>query len=363
MKKRDFLKLSVLSLAPLTLPGISLANSDKTGTPPGFPKPQFINANGIRMAVYERGQGLPVIFCHGFPELAYSWRHLLDSVSAAGFRAIAPDLRGFGLTDKPESIDAYAATEICDDLVGMMDTMDLAKAVFCGHDWGGFIVDTMTLLYPERCAGLVGIGAPHQYRPEDLPPVGLKVEEIIDKPAYNAFMQQPDLPEKLLNGDVKSFFNTLFRKNYLNTDYLKKLPVDSPERRLDLAEMMRNSRGDHELIVSDRELKFYVETFERTGLTGGINWYRAMDKSWEEITKRELHWGLKVPYLYLWPEEDPINVLGLDVGLEDYITDLEKHPIKGSGHFVMEDKPEALSRLITGWLVRKFGDTSSLSTT
>ena len=356
MNKREFLKLSTLSLLPLFMPSLSRATTGNSLNAPGMPETKFIETNGITMAVYEKGRGLPVIFCHGFPELAYSWRHQLDSVAAAGFRAIAPDLRGFGLSDKPQDIAAYATTEICDDLVGMMDSMGLEKAVFCGHDWGGFVVDTMALLYPERCAGLIGIGAPHSFRPEHLPPAPLTAEDIVDKAAYNAFMQQKDIPEKLLNGNARLFYKTFFRKNYFTSTNLKRLPADSAERRLDLAAMMDNSKGKQPLFISERDLEFYVQTSDKRGFEGGINWYRAMNTTWEQLGKREQHWGLNIPYLYLWPSEDPINVFGLDVGLEDYIDNLEVHAIEGSGHFVMEEAPEIVSERITDWLTRNFRD-------
>lgn len=358
MYRRDLLKLATLTIAPLALAPIARARMG-TGDASGFPPPKFIETNGIRMAVYEKGRGMPVIFCHGFPELAYSWRHQLDSVAAAGFHAIAPDLRGFGSTDKPRPVDAYAATEICDDLIGMMDSMGLEKAIFCGHDWGQFIADTMLLLYPERCAGLIDIGAPHTYRPKTLPAPHWQGENLVDKAAYNAFMQQPGIPEKLLNSHVRDFFTTFFRRDYFTSDNLRQLPVTSPERRLDLPALLQNNDTNKPLFVSAQDLDVYVSTYEKTGFDGGINWYKAMDKSWREIQKRKLHWGVNVPYLYLWPAQDPINIFGLKLGLEDYIANLEMHSVKNSGHFVIEESPEQVSQYILRWLGKNFMDNAS----
>ncbi|WP_193164648.1 alpha/beta fold hydrolase [Microbulbifer hainanensis] len=356
MYRRDLLKLASLALAPLTLPAFPGA---VTAQAPGFPSPKFIETNGIRLAVYEKGRGMPVIFCHGFPELAYSWRHQLDSVAAAGFRAIAPDLRGFGLSDKPQGIGAYAATEICDDLIGMMDSMGLEQAVFCGHDWGQFIADTMLLLYPERCAGLVDIGGPHNYRPDELPAPHWQGEALADKAAYNAFMQRPEVPEKLLNSHVRGFFATFFRRDYFTSDNLRQLPATSPERRLDLPSMLRRSNSKDPLFVSAKDLGVYVSTYEKTGFDGGINWYRAMNRTWEELNKRKLHWGVDVPYLYLWPAQDPINTFGLKLGLEDYIANLEMHALSGSGHFALEASPEAVSGYLVQWLHNNFTEKAS----
>ena len=97
---------------------------------PGMPAPRFITTNGIRMAVYEAGEGLPVVFVHGFPELAYSWRNQFQSYPAAGLRAIAPDMRGYGLTDRPTDVAGYAISNLCADLLGLLDALDIERAVF-----------------------------------------------------------------------------------------------------------------------------------------------------------------------------------------------------------------------------------------
>ncbi|MFA0809906.1 alpha/beta fold hydrolase [Microbulbifer epialgicus] len=356
MNKRNFIRFSALFLASSTLPIATSGSSPRAVKATSFPDPIFIPTNNITLAVYKLGKGFPIIFCHGFPELAFSWRYQMNAVAKAGYQAIAPDLRGYGQSDQPRDISAYATTEVCDDLVGMMDHMGLEQAVFCGHDWGSFVVDTMALLYPNRCAGLINIGGPHNFRPKDLPPAHTSVKEVVDKPAYNRFMQQPEAPEKLLNRNVETFFRTFFRKDYLTTTNLSKLPVEAPERKLDLATMMASTQPKDPLFISETALKVYIETFSRTGFDGGINWYRAMPKTWEELQKRKLHWGLNIPYLYLWPSQDPINPLGLKVGLEDYIENLQAFAIEDSGHFVMEEKPQEVSSRIINWLSQNFSN-------
>ena len=107
---------------------------------PGLPTPTVLDTNGISLAVYEQGEGTPIVFCHGFPELAYSWRHQIEAVAQAGYRAIAPDQRGYGLSDRPEGFENYTIGHLCGDLEGMLDALDVEKAVFCGHDWGGGVV-------------------------------------------------------------------------------------------------------------------------------------------------------------------------------------------------------------------------------
>src|SRR6266705_1589560 len=129
-----------------------------------------IHPNAICMAVSEQGAGLPVVLCHGFPEIAYSWRHQMPALAAAGFRAIAPDQRGYGETDRPAAVSDYDIHQLTADLVGLLDALGLERAVFAGHDWGGIVVWHMPLLHPARTAGVIGVNTPYFPRPS-APPV------------------------------------------------------------------------------------------------------------------------------------------------------------------------------------------------
>ena len=348
--RRTLNKLVLASAAAAVVPRSALP---QVRAAPGMPTPRFVSTNGIRMAVYEQGSGIPVIFCHGFPELAFSWRHQLDAIAAAGFHAIAPDLRGYGLTDRPGAVADYASTEVCDDLAGMMDAMGLESAVFCGHDWGGFIADAMLLLYPQRCRGLVGVGSPHSLKPRDLPRSAVEIEDIVDKPGFNRFLQQPDVPDALFDSNVRRVFTTFARTGYLTADYLETLPEDSIERRLDLAAMFAKDDQPGEVILSEADLAYYVATFEETGFTGAINWYRAMNATIEALDSRETAWGVDVPYLYIWPEQDPIVRRGHEIRLADYIDDFEWVALPDCGHFLTEERPLEVNRILVDWLRRK----------
>ena len=130
---------------------------------------RFVDANGIRMHVAEAGAGFPVVLLHGWPELWYSWRHQLGALSAAGFRAIAPDMRGYGETDAPADPAQYRTAVISDDIVGLLDALELERAVIVGHDWGGYHLWQFGLRHPERCAKLVGLNTPYA-PPGPVPP-------------------------------------------------------------------------------------------------------------------------------------------------------------------------------------------------
>src|SRR5687767_6850829 len=110
--------------------------------PADFPEPTFITTNGIRMAVYEAGpkDGLPVVLAHGWPELAYAWRHQLKALGEAGYHVMAPDQRGYGKTEKPCAVREYDIHHLTADMAGLLDAFGHDKAVFAGHDWGGIMV-------------------------------------------------------------------------------------------------------------------------------------------------------------------------------------------------------------------------------
>ena len=120
-----------------------------------------VSTNGISMHVAEAGAGFPVVFCHGWPELWYSWRHQLDALGAAGFRAIAPDMRGYGKTDAPADPAEYRTSVICADIAGLLDALEIEKAVIVGHDWGGYHIWQFGLRYPQRTERLVGLNTPY----------------------------------------------------------------------------------------------------------------------------------------------------------------------------------------------------------
>ena len=130
-----------------------------------FPEPRFIDTNSIRMAVYEQGEGPAVILLHGFPELAYSWRHQLPALAKAGYRAIAPDQRGYGNTAAPPNVSDYRVEDLIGDVHGLLDALELESAIFIGHDWGAILLWYMAILAPDRIEKLIILNIPYFRRP------------------------------------------------------------------------------------------------------------------------------------------------------------------------------------------------------
>ncbi|MDP1756965.1 MAG: alpha/beta hydrolase, partial [Pseudohongiella sp.] len=176
--------------APRLIPSV-FAQDASLGPAPMMPGLHTVDTNGIRMAVYEQGSGPAVVFCHGFPELALSWRNQIGPVAAAGFHAIAPDQRGYGLTGGSDDVADYGMDVFCADLIGMLDAKGIDKAVFVGHDWGGAVVWTLPRVYPDRCLGIIGLNTAAN-RPGNLPPVQGSEPSLIVRTAdyyFNTFQE------------------------------------------------------------------------------------------------------------------------------------------------------------------------------
>jgi len=318
-----------------------------------FPEPKYVETNGIRMAYYEQGEGFPVIFSHGFPELAYSWRYQMKALADAGFRAIAPDQRGYGLTDQPDELTSYDMQHLTADLVGLMDALNIDKAVFCGHDWGGAVVWGMGMLHPERVAGIIGVNTPHNPR-SPLAPVEL-LTRMRGENNYIVTFQEPHTAEKALEADVEKTFRLFLRKNGTTAKEFAKLPADAPERSFDLLSMLKadSSSLAGETLIGDDDLQVYIDTFTKTGFRGGVNWYRNIDRNWkmtEGVSSK-----IDKPCLYVGAEDDVVLPPSMAANMGALIPDLEKKVILECGHWTQQEKPDELNAILIDWLTRKFG--------
>ena len=352
ISRRGFMKTVAATAAAGAIPMTASAQSKAVRPAPYMPKPKFIQSNGLRMAVYEQGEGIPIVFSHGFPELAFSWRNQIKALSEAGYRCIAPDQRGYGLTGGPTDPKEYAIKYLCDDLAGLLDALDIEKAVFVGHDWGGAVVWNMPRLHPDRTLGVIGVNTPSQ-RPADLPPVTSSEKSLIvmGPNYYVATFQKPGQAEAVLEADVrKTFKMILTRGDIWNVDAFKKLPEDSPERQMDILAMMKRDTFHGEAFLPDDVMDYFVETFEATGFTGGLNWYRNLG-GFGALPNP--NWRVKVPCLYVGAEHDVILRPSSADGMEDFISDLEKYTVMDCGHWTQQEKPEELNKVILSWLNRK----------
>ena len=316
---------------------------------PGFTN-RTVRTNGIAMAVRDEGRGPAVVLCHGFPELAYSWRHQVPALAAAGFRAVAPDQRGYGDTDRPDAVEAYDVHHLTADLVGLLDALGIERAVFAGHDWGGLLVWMMPLLHPTRTAGVIGVNTPYFPR-APAPPVSL-LRAAFGDDYYVCHFQQPGVADAGLARDVRKVFTRLMRRG---------VPIADVEARMTALGRMPNLVDALELeplgapLLTDADLQVYVDAFGRGGFTGPINWYRNMDRNWE-TTPALAGARIGVPSLMVAAEWDAVLRPEMAEPMRNAVDDLEIHMIRGCGHWTQQERPAELSRIMVDWLSRRFGE-------
>ena len=305
---------------------------------------------GIGLSVHEAGAGPAIVFSHGFPELGYSWRHQFAPLVAAGYRVIAPDQRGYGASDAPAPIAAYDIHHLCGDLASLLDVLEIEKAVFVGHDWGGFVVWAMPYLHPDRVAGVVGVNTPLMTR-SPMPPTQM-MRMLVggrDEKFYILWFQQPGVAEAVLDADPGLVFEKLLRTGVPMEEVAKRLAADfdlNPFRRLAELEPMG------ELIGTAAERAHYTDVFSRTGFRGGINWYRHFDRNWETVPEMGAR-PIDVPSLMVCAEWDPALRPEMASGMPALCRDLETVTIERCGHWTQQERPDELNRILIDWLRRK----------
>ncbi|MEO8813125.1 MAG: alpha/beta hydrolase [Caulobacteraceae bacterium] len=329
-----------------------------------MPTVEYADVNGVRMAYYQAGPrtGIPVIFCHGFPELAFSWRHQLAAFEAAGRWAIAPDQRGYGLTSRPAQVEAYDMAHLTGDIFGLMDHLKIEKAILCGHDWGGIVVWQAPLFHPDRVAGVIGLNTPFMPRaPAD--PIEI-MRRRFGEDMYIVHFQKPGEADAILDGDVAKAMSFFLRRppegsapagGGVSNALQDGAAAAEGQSTFALIKMLQAYDPAHDprpQFLTPAEMAVFVETFGRTGFTGGINWYRNFTRNWRN--GEHLPGTVTVPSLMVMAQLDAVLPPSAADGMEAFVPDLEKVLIEGSGHWTQQEKPDAVNRVLLDWLDRRF---------
>lgn len=301
---------------------------------PGSIRHHMVDVDGVTLHVAEQGSGMPVVMCHGFPGLWYSWRHQFPALAAAGYRAVAPDMRGYGRSDRPAESEEYDRRRTVADLVGILDALGIDEAVFAGHDFGASLVWDLPQWAPGRVKALIQLSVPRVPVSSRLP------SELYARLATRHFthmhyFQQPGVADEELGREPERFLANVFWAlsggyRYLDTwahpsegnGYLDVLPEAPP---LPWAWM------------SEAEFAHYVDEFKRTGFSGGLNWYRANDHVWREKQARPDE-PVTVPTLFLVGDRDPVHEImgaGSLEAMKELVPGLRGvRVLEGAGHFV-----------------------------
>jgi pimeloyl-ACP methyl ester carboxylesterase len=307
--------------------------------------------NGIHMHYVEQGKGLPVVLCHGFPHLWFSWHRQITALADAGYRVIAPDMRGMGQTEAPTEPRAYDVDHITADLVGLLDHAGVDKAVFAGLDFGAFAIYDLALRHPERVNAVIGLenpAAPHN--PEEPPLTGYRRmgEQHF---MHIEYFRVPPRADEELAAEPRRFlhkvYHTLSAAGYYFDVFT--YPADAS-----YIEAMAEPPPLPWPWLSELELEYFVAEYSRSGFTGGLNWYRSMDMKWEQRRPFE---GVQseVPAYFLGSEhdvdlegfhgDDPISLM------RAIFPDLRQvEMIPGAGHMVQLEASDEVNRILLQFL-------------
>jgi pimeloyl-ACP methyl ester carboxylesterase len=302
------------------------------------PTLRYIQSNGIKMRIAEMGSGPLVILVHGWPESWYSWRHQLPALAAAGYRAVAPDMRGYGKTDKPQAVEAYDIHQVTADLVGIIDALGEKSAMLVGHDWGAIVAWQAVLLHPQRFTSLVAMSVPYSGRGQQSIVQGLQ-RTLGDNFYYILYFQEPGVAEKEFDADPRGILSRL----YLSPDSPREAPVVTDPKRAAGGWIPRlGAPKGLPSWLTQTELDYYVNEFKESGFRGGINYYRNFHRNWE-TTPQLSGVQVKVPVLFIAGEKDSVirgaTAEGLTTSMKNAVPDLRGVKLfPNAGHWVQQEK-------------------------
>ena len=305
---------------------------------------RFVESNGVTMRLAEAGSGPVVLMAHGFPESWYSWRHQIKALAAAGFRAIAPDMRGYGLSDAPKEAHAYLLDTLAADMIGILDALDVDSAHMVGHDWGSPVASHTVVTYPDRFKSLTLLSVPYGPRSPVAPMAAMR-ERVGDNFFYMIYHNEPGgVAEAEYDANTREFLFSIYQSP---TSPRHPPRVTDPKRsaggwipRLGLPKALPHW-------LNQADLDYYVRQFERTGFRGGVNYYRNFDQNWKAAQKIEDP-VIRVPTLFVAGDQDLViagaNAEQLRARMSPVITNLSLELLPGIGHWVQQEAPGKINR-------------------
>lgn len=309
---------------------------------------RHIETNGIRLHTLEAGdRGAPVVvLAHGFPELAYSWRHQIPALAAAGYHVLAPDQRGYGGSSQPENTgDNYTMPTLSSDLVGLLDDVGAERGVFVGHGFGAPVVWTAGQLHADRLAGIVGMSVPPEPRAQVAPTEAFR-NAFGDNFFYMLYFQEPGVADANMGADAGKTMRRMFGLQ-VTDDRATVLAMISPGVE-GFVDRLPEPAGLPDWI-SAAEFDHYAAEFTRTGFTGALNWYRNLDRTWELTADTPQTIG--VPALFVAGTADPVLSYLAHENIQEMFTgDYRDVMIEGAGHWLQQERPEEINRLLLDFL-------------
>jgi pimeloyl-ACP methyl ester carboxylesterase len=313
---------------------------------------RLIATDGLRQSVLEQGEGPLVLLCHGFPELAYSWRAQIPALAAAGYRAVAPDMRGYGAAERPAAVEAYSILHLVGDMVDLVRALGETTAVIVGHDWGAQVAWSAAQLRPDVFTAVAALSVPFRPRVPGKPPVAYwrSIAEAQGVGEFYMVRFQSPGAEAEFEADVETALLKMF------SSYDGSTP---PEARgsgflppgAGFLEAMPHPAAPPPWMSAD-DLQTYVQAFAAAGFGGSLNWYRNLDRN-HDLTAFAQGLRIETPALFLTGELDPVRGYSgrAETELERWAPQLRgKMVLPGAGHWVQQERPEAVNAALLGFL-------------
>jgi pimeloyl-ACP methyl ester carboxylesterase len=296
-----------------------------------------VEVNGITLHFREQGEGPLVLLLHGWPETSHSWRHQMGPLADAGYRVVAPDQRGFGRTSGPDEVAQYTLLHLVGDVVGLIAALGEQQAIVVGHDWGAPVAWHTALLRPDLVRGVAGISVPPSLR-APAPPLSL-LRKHFGEGFYQIYFQQPGIAEAEFGADLRTTFRTLLGGS-------------------GGAPVVRDGEGFLDRFtapdplpdwLADEDIDAAVEAFARSGFTGGLNWYRNIDRNWELLAPWR-NTPITPPAFYLCGEKDITRAFTDSASIAEAATDVRGVvDVPGAGHWVQMERPDEVNEALLGF--------------
>jgi len=307
---------------------------------------RLVETNGIQLHIAEAGEGPLVLFVHGFPESWYSWRHQLPVLAEAGFHAVAPDMRGYGRSDKPQNIEAYNQVEVVKDIVRLISALGYKTAVVVGHDWGAPTAWSCALHYPEEVSAVVGLSVPFLPRP-DVSPLTTMKAVFKDMFFYQLYFQDPGVAEAELEKDIEVSLRKFFylaSGDYPATSFVPRPPDSDLLSHIDDPEKLGQW-------CTQEDLDYYVSQFSLGGFRGPLNYYRNHDLTWQ-LTESGPD-KINQPSMFLAGAKDGVIIMAAEAikNMPGHLSDLRINElIPDVGHWTQQEAPEAVNKKLLEFL-------------
>jgi pimeloyl-ACP methyl ester carboxylesterase len=305
-----------------------------------------VATNGIELNIAEQGEGPLVLMLHGFPESWYSWRHQFEPLASAGYHAVAPDMRGYGKSDKPANIDAYNQVEVVNDIIGLIPALGYDTAIVIGHDWGAPTAWSCALNHPDRVSAVGALSVPFSAR-SPVAPMPMMRKIFKGQFFYQLYFFEPGVAEAEFEKDIRSALKKFLVMAAGETD-LTTLAVRGPD------DDMFTGLPNPETLpawLSEADLDFYTGEFERSGMRGPLNYYRNHDLTWELTAgaPTEIH----QPAMFVAGERDGVIMMAAAAlqAMPEHVKDLRSNElIPGIGHWTQQEAPEQVNEALLRFL-------------